>query len=305
MKTMNKKPAHDAFFCYSAKNFSAGLYRRRGLVVLSRALILLTSLFALNLAQASEERWDELRQAMFGDREIVENGDVIALEAPSRAHDAAVVPITVSALDPGRQIRKVHLLVDQNPAPVAGVFSFTEEAGAWRAFDTRIRINEYTNVRAIGELTDGSLHMAQRFVKASGGCSAPALADMESALARAGKMKLLLDDINNVEGEQNASAVIKISHPNNSGMQFDQISRNYIPAFFVHTIGLEMDGKPILTVDTNFSLSENPVIRLDFSPTAQQGEMMVYSVDSKNNRFELVSQFDSGPGESLSSTATN
>lgn len=255
-------------------------------------------------AQSDEARWNELKASVFGDQAIAEDSGVIALEAPSRAHDAAVVPITITALDPGRQIKKVTVLVDKNPAPIAGVFSFTEEAGAWRSFETRIRINEYTHVRAIGELADGSLHMAQRFVKASGGCSAPALADMEAALARAGKMKLLIDDINDDDGEQSASAVIKISHPNNSGMQFDQVSRNYIPAFFIHTIGLEMDGKPLLTVDTNFSLSENPVIRLDFSPATDRSEMMVYSVDSKDNRFELISQFDGGPA-APTTTSTN
>ncbi|MBX2885469.1 MAG: quinoprotein dehydrogenase-associated SoxYZ-like carrier [Granulosicoccus sp.] len=240
---------------------------------------------------ATDDRWDELKSGMFGDKTIMEDGNVIAIEAPSRAHDAATVPITVKALDPVRQLKTVHLVVDQNPAPIAGTFKFTEAAGLWRSLETRIRINEYTNVRAIAELEDGSLHMAQSFVKASGGCSAPAMADMEAAMARAGKMKVLLDKINDVDGEQHASAVIKISHPNNSGMQFDQVSRNYIPAFFVHTIGAEMNGKPLLTVETNFSLSENPVVRLEFSPQDAEGELRVYSVDSKGGESEKITQF--------------
>ena len=53
-----------------------------------------------------------------------------------------------------------------------------------------MRINEYTNVRAIAETSDGELYMASRFVKAAGGCSAPALKDHEQAMARLGQMKL-------------------------------------------------------------------------------------------------------------------
>lgn len=242
-------------------------------------------------AWADDNRWTELKQTMFGTATITEDGNVIALEAPSRAHDAATVPIVMKALDDVRPVKKVHLIVDQNPVPLAGIFSFTDEAGVWRSLETRIRINEYTNVRAIAEMEDGSLHMAQSFVKASGGCSAPAMADMEAALARAGKMKVLLDKINDTDGEQRASAVIKISHPNNSGMQFDQISRNYIPAFFVHTIGAEINGKPLLSVETNFSMSENPVVRLEFSPQDADGELRVFSVDSKGGESEKITQF--------------
>jgi len=212
-------------------------------------LVLALPLLLPTLAMAEDDRWPELKASLFGDREIITGGDVIALEAPKRAHDAATVPIKVSSLDPGRQIKQVHLIVDKNPLPLAGVFKFTEEAGGWDSFDTRIRINEYTHVRAIGELGDGTLHMDERFVKAAGGCSAPALSDMDAAMARAGKMRILLDEIN-AESGPGSEAVIKISHPNNSGMQFDQVSRNYIPAFFVHTIGAELNGKPLMSVDT-------------------------------------------------------
>ncbi|CAD7838327.1 MAG: hypothetical protein [Olavius algarvensis Gamma 3 endosymbiont] len=131
--------------------------------------------------------------------------------------------------------------------------------------------------------------MTSRFIKAAGGCSAPAMADMEVAMKRAGKMQVQLDASN--DGIQSsAEAVIKISHPNNSGMEFDQISRNYIPAFFVQNITAEINGKALIDVETNFSLSENPVVRFYFKsdPGAMQSasEMLVYAVDSKGNRYE-------------------
>ena len=106
--------------------------------------------------------------------------------------------------------------------------------------------------------------MISNFVKASGGCSAPAMGDLHVAIANAGKMKILLDDISGTdqidaslppEEHANSEATIKIHHPNNSGVQFDQISRNYIPAFYVHSIVTELDGEDLLNVETNFSMS--------------------------------------------------
>lgn len=254
--------------------------------------LLMGAVLAMGLtthANADSDRWTELKAAYFSDRNISVGEDIITLEAPTRAHDAATVPIVIKAVNPESRIKQVHLIVDMNPIPLAGIFRFSGEASSWEWLETRIRINEYTDVRAIAELDDGSLHMTSRFIKAAGGCSAPAMADMDAAIARAGKMQISLDAIDN-RGASSAEAVIKISHPNNSGMQFDQISRNYIPAFFVQNITAELNGKPLIDVETNFSLSENPVLRFNFTPSlnpAQSAaEMLVYAVDSKGNRYE-------------------
>ena len=255
-----------------------------------RFVLLLVLCFATQ-SHAGQDRWSELKTTYFGERDIAVGDDVIKLQAPSRAHDAATVPIVVTPVDPDHQIRRVHLIVDMNPLPLAGIFRISEAAGSWESLETRIRINEYTDVRAIAELEDGSLHMTSRFVKASGGCSAPAMSDMDAAMARAGKMQLMLDNFNTGSTDP-AEAVIKISHPNNSGMQFDQISRNYIPAFYVHKIAAELNGEQLIDVETNFSMSENPVVRLNFKPhpdsaqSASATEISVYAEDSKGNRYQ-------------------
>ena len=63
-------------------------------------------------------------------------------------------------------------MIDENPSPLAAVFSPGHE---WlRSLSTRVRVDSYTNVHAVAELSDGQLYAAQRFVKAAGGCSAPA-----------------------------------------------------------------------------------------------------------------------------------
>jgi sulfur-oxidizing protein SoxY len=256
------------------------------------------SLFALiSVADAqANDRWSELKPNFFSDRVVNEAGNIITMEAPKRAYDAAIVPIVVNAEDDAREIKQVHLIVDKNPLPLAGVFRFSDNnRSAWQSFETRIRINEYTHVRAIAELDDGSLHMASKFVKASGGCSAPAMADLDTSIANAGKMQILLSDITatdrisarfSANERANSEATIKIRHPNNSGMQFDQISRNYIPAFYVHSIVAEMNGEKLLEVETNFSMSENPVVRFQFSQLSDTDSFKVYALDSKNNRYE-------------------
>ena len=57
------------------------------------------------------------------------------------------------------------------------------------SLSTRIRVDAYTNLHAVAELDDGHLYGAQRFVKAAGGCSAPAAkqdAELDPARARCG-----------------------------------------------------------------------------------------------------------------------
>src|SRR3954470_17813405 len=74
------------------------------------------------------------------------------------------------------------LVIDENPAPLAATFTFGEDR---RSFDlsTRMRVNSYSFVRAIAETSDGKLHMVKAYVKAAGGCSAPAGKDMTEAKA--------------------------------------------------------------------------------------------------------------------------
>lgn len=250
------------------------------------ALFVLLTTWVVPPAQADEARWSELSKVYFGDAPILTGEGVLSLDAPKRAHDAATVPITIKATDAGRAIEELYVFVDMNPLPLAGIFRFTEEAGFWNALETRIRINEYTHVRAVGKLSNGELHMSERFVKASGGCSAPAMADMDAAMARAGKMQLFLDEVRGADDAPYSEAIIKISHPNNSGMQFDQISRNYIPAFFVNTIQAELDGVALMTIETNFSMSENPVVRLAFNSDTTPRNLTVKAIDSKGNQYE-------------------
>ena len=250
----------------------------------------LTALLALSLAAPAsaagedESRWNTLRTMLFQDRPIHDGADVLTLDAPYRAFDAAIVPISIEPAFPQteeRHIRTVTLLIDENPLPLAGRFHFTPASGR-AAFSTRVRVNAYTNIRAIAETNDGELYMAKRYVKASGGCSAPAGKDPDAALARLGKMKLRQSDAM-VLGEPNLAQLL-ISHPNHTGMQMDQISRHYVPAYFVNNIEVRYGDEPVLTVESDISLSEDPSIHFYYTPE-EPAEISVKVTDSKDLEF--------------------
>jgi sulfur-oxidizing protein SoxY len=231
-------------------------------------------------------RWQQVRRSLFGTRPIRPADGVIALEAPQRAEDAAIVPIAVRALllqKPERHIRKIVLLIDNNPSPIAAIFEYTLDSG--RAdIETRVRIDEYTFVRAVAETSDGQLHMAHRFVKASGGCSAPPGKDPAAALASLGQMRLRVQG--DLTGQEPVLAQLMISHPNDSGLVMDQLTRQYTPAHFVRKVDVTYAGRPVLSADLDFALSENPHLRFYFVPQRGGGELRAKVIDSKDRQFE-------------------
>jgi sulfur-oxidizing protein SoxY len=211
--------------------------------------------------------------------------DVIALDAPARAEDSAVVPIAIRTRfpqSPTHYIDKLYLIIDNNPSPISAIFQFTPASG--RAdIETRVRIDEYTHVRAIAELNDGRLFMAARWVKASGGCSAPPGKDAQAALATLGRMKLRVES--EASGSEPVLAQLMISHPNNSGLAMDQLSRQFTPAHFVRRVEISYAGQPLMSADVDFSISENPNFRFYFTPHGA-GELKAEVLDSRDLRFE-------------------
>jgi len=122
-----------------------------------------------------DDRWLLLKEQLFAEKEVLTGTGVIQLQVAGRAFDGARVPVAARSLiadKDSQYIRKLYLIVDNNPLPVAGTFSF-EPGKGWDTIDTELRINEYSFVRVVAELSDESLHMDSTFVKAVGGCSAP------------------------------------------------------------------------------------------------------------------------------------
>jgi len=156
-----------------------------------------------------------------------------------------------------------------------------------------VRVNSYTNVHAVAELSDGGLYVVQTYVKASGGCSAPAGKDMEAALARLGRMKFRTEG--EVQLNQPNQAELMISHPNVSGLAMDQVTRLYASPRFVRTIQVRYAGKPVMSADVDFTISENPNFRFYFVPRGE-GELQAEVVDSSNATFETSVAIRPGAG---------
>jgi sulfur-oxidizing protein SoxY len=229
---------------------------------------LLLAAFGLTPTIAEEyDPWPGLVQDIFSNRAMNDGSDVIGIEMPYRAEDAAIVPVTLrTKLAPTdtRRIRAITLVIDQNPSPLAAKFELGPDANV-SEISTRVRVNNYTNVHAVAELSDGQLYVIKTYVKASGGCSAPAAKNPEEAKARIGQMRYR-QFARAGDGPTSGAreAQIMIGHPNNSGLQMDQLTQLYIPAFFIDELKLSQDDAPVLTVEGGISISEDPNIRLTY-----------------------------------------
>lgn len=269
---------------------------RQNILVRTCCMAFIVTMWLPGLAGAATVEEDRawtggLKSSYFGDREILSD-DVIALEAPQRAENAAIVPISIKAGIPQTEelyIRTIWLFVDRNPGPLVGKFHFTPASG--RAdLGLRLRINTYSPVRAIAETSDGALHMSRLFVKASGGCSAPASSNLEAALQDLGKMRFQLpragaeDASSQVEGEQSTVAQLMIRHPNVTGLQMDQVTRHYAPAQFVKEVKVSFEGEQIFRAETTFAVSENPIFRFYFAPQ-QEGVVTAEVSDTEGRQF--------------------
>ena len=239
--------------------------------------------------------WKRVHASVFANAPLEAPDNVITLETPKRAEDAAIVPVAIRSHFPQAKehfIERIWLIVDNNPSPIAAVFHFTLESG--RAdIETRIRIEEYTHVRAVALTNDGKLYMAANFVKASGGCSAPAGKDALAAKANLGKMRIRVGE--SAGPGQPALAQLMISHPNDSGLAMDQVTRTYAPAHFVREVKVTHAGKPVMSAEVDFSISENPNFRFYFVPDGG-GQLEAKVVDNQDLEFVTTVSLGSGGG---------
>ena len=236
--------------------------------------------------QASDDPWPTLARDLFKNRSLSDGTRLISLVLPYRAEDAAVVPLsvhtTLPAGDPRRMIG-LTIVIDQNPSPVAARFTFGPGAHV-SAISTRVRVNSYTDVHAIAELSDGKLYVVKRFVKASGGCSAPALKVADAAKVHIGQMKLRQFTPIPKAG-MSREAQIMIRHPNNSGLQMDQVTHLYVPAFFVNDLKIWQGKELLFAMKGGISISENPSIRFSYVPSGA-APYRVEAVDTKKDVFK-------------------
>ena len=222
---------------------------------------------ALAAAPEPDDPWPGLAQDIFKGRPLADGASVLAIEMPYRAEDAAIVPVTLRALLPAgdtRAVKSITLVIDQNPSPVAATFTLGPGV---TTIATRVRVNSYTNVHAVAELSDGKLYVVQAYVKASGGCSAPAAKDPQEAKANLGLMRFRqFAAAKPAAANTPREAQIMMRHPNNSGLQMDQVTHLYVPLFIVRELRVWQGDQLLLAMDGGISISEDPNIRFSYRP---------------------------------------
>jgi len=230
----------------------------------------------------STPEWEKLRERLYPGRTITAVDSKVQLVVPLRAAYGASVPVKIVSRVPQRpelSVVKMTLLVDKNPSQVAAVLELTQEVGQ-ADFETRLRVDEYSHIRVISELSNGELHMDSRFVKVSGGCSAPPNRDSPQLIG-----KTILKVPEGVKLNQPTAADVTVLHPNDTGFELNQVTVMYIPPHFVRSLRVSYAGRPVFNAELDFSVSENPTWRFNFVPHGG-GELRAEVEDSKEARFE-------------------
>lgn len=235
-------------------------------------------------AQPSEETWNSIKGDIFKGRPVLDGSGLVWLDAPRRAEDAAIVPVGMRVnltADDKRALRSLTLVIDENPAPVAGTFTIGPNSGV-TSISTRVRVNTYSYVRAIAELSDGRLYGVKAYVKASGGCSAPVSTNADASKSTLGQMKFrVFPPADNAAPE----AQIMVRHPQNSGLQLDQLTRLYIPPFFIETLKIWQGDDLLLALDGGIAVSEDPNLRFNYRPNGA-AKFHAEGVDTSKNVFK-------------------
>jgi sulfur-oxidizing protein SoxY len=244
--------------------------------------------------------WQKVQANLFEGRAVRDApAGLLTLDVPTRATDAALVPLAIRARLPSGSalhVTRLILIIDANPSPISAIFQLSPRSGRAEV-ETRVRIDDYSFVRAIAETSDGQLYGVVRFVKASGGCSAPAATDAQSAAATLGQMRFRIDAATDdaVSGAEPVLAQLAINHPNHSGLAMDQATRQFMPAHYVRKVEVSYRGEPVFAADVDFSISENPNFRFYFVPLGP-GELRATVVDSQGRRFAATQALESTPG---------
>ena len=261
-----------------------------------RRILLLTALASLGTAAMaapgglpnaahgdSSPEWENLRAKIFAGRSIETTAgrQMVQIVAPMRAAYGASVPIKVVSKLPQRPelfVKRVYLFVDKNPSPVAAVIDLTPAIGQ-ADFETRLRVDEYSHVRVVSELSNGELHMDSRYVKTSGGCSAPPNREAPELI---GKTVLQLPE--GLKPNAVTAAQVTVLHPNDTGFELNNQTVMFIPPYFVRSLKVSYADQPLFSAELDFSVSENPTLRFNFVPRGA-GELRAEVEDTKERQY--------------------
>jgi sulfur-oxidizing protein SoxY len=80
-------------------------------------------------------------------------------------------------------------------------------------------------------------------------------------------------------------AQIMLRHPQNSGLQMDQLTRLYVPPFFIDNLKIWQGDDLMVAMDGGIAISEDPNIRFNYRPNGA-ASFRAEAVDTSQNRFK-------------------
>jgi sulfur-oxidizing protein SoxY len=123
-----------------------------------------------------DEKVEATLKRLFGNRPLNSGEGKIKLELPLIAEDGGNVAITVDVSLPvigATHVNNIYIISDNNRRPMLAKFSFTPDSGK-ALVATSIRLATTTDVRAVVELSDGSLYAVTKHVRVTiSGCDLP------------------------------------------------------------------------------------------------------------------------------------
>jgi sulfur-oxidizing protein SoxY len=123
-----------------------------------------------------DEAVEATLKRLFGTRPLNSGDGKIKIELPLIAEDGSNVGVTVDSnlpLSGAAHVSHIYIIADRNRRPMLAKFSFNPDAG--KAFiATSIRLATTTDVRAVAEMSDGTLYAVSKNVRVTlSGCDLP------------------------------------------------------------------------------------------------------------------------------------
>jgi len=176
---MTKKGLAETELGLGRRAFLRGLAALVTLAATAKGLIFGTNAAAQSAASGlplPDEPVEATLKRLFGNRPLQPGDGKIKLELPLIAEDGGNVAISVDANLPVSgmpRVSNIYIVSDKNRRPMLAKFSFTPESG--KAFiATSVRLATTTDVRAIMEMSDGTLYVVSKNVRVTiSGCDLP------------------------------------------------------------------------------------------------------------------------------------
>lgn len=259
-------------------------------------LFLLGNFSFAHAANIDEQFWPLIKEAFFSNKQVEGGSDFIAIQAPTSAEDASVVPITFTLSQERKaqlNISKVYLFVDANPIQLTATFHYYQAQQPIQVA-TRIRLEKNSYVRVIAESQDGRYFMHKVAIKTpGGGCGGGTTSDEAKLRADAGKMKLVFNQQKEASSMQPSanedSAAFEhhirfhIKHPMRTG--FERTTQGYYAkAYHIKRLEFNRASTPILAIDVGVGISADPFFDIAVLPNLEQ--VQVKAIDNEAKIYE-------------------